>query len=114
MSKNPNTRCRDCARQVVQTSWERRRPRGRTRRMRLAPRALSLIVLAFAMATCVGAENRAATAVAAVTNGSLAGIIVTDGGSGYVTPPSVTLVGGGGTGGSAASQVSDGAVTNII
>ena len=87
----------------------------RARRLGGALRALSLILLALAMAWCQAAlAQRGATAVATVTNGSVAGVMVTDGGSGYAAPPTVTFVGGGGTGASATAQASGGAVTAII
>jgi hypothetical protein len=38
---------------------------------------------------------------------------VTSGGSGYVTSPAVSIVGGGGSGATAVSQISGGVVTNI-
>ena len=40
--------------------------------------------------------------------------MITSGGSGYVSPPNVIFVGGGGTGASAITQVSGGSVTSII
>ena len=55
-----------------------------------------------------------AMAVATVTNGSVASVTVTTGGSGYISPPNVAFSGGGGTGASAIAQVGGGSVTNII
>jgi hypothetical protein len=46
-------------------------------------------------------------------NGFVVGATVTSGGSGYASNPSVSIVGGGGTGATAVSQVSGGVVTNI-
>lgn len=78
-------------------------------------RGLSLITLTIVLAWCFGAQaQRTATAVATVANGSLANITVTDGGSGYVTPPTIVLVGGGGTGATASALVTDGVVIQII
>jgi formylglycine-generating enzyme required for sulfatase activity len=83
--------------------------------MRSSPRTFSLIEFSLALAWCLDAHaQQAATAVATETNGSVASIEVTSGGSSYGAPPTVTLVGGGGTGASAVAQVSGGAVINII
>src|SRR5260221_152029 len=54
-----------------------------------------------------------ATAVGTVANGSLASIVVSDGGSGYVEAPNVTFVGGGGSGAMAIAIVSGGSVSEI-
>jgi len=87
----------------------------RTRRRGISPRAFGLIELTLALAWCLGAHaQQTATATAVVYNGSVAGVVVTYGGSGYDTPPAVTFVGGGGTGASAAAKVSGGSVTNIV
>src|ERR1041384_7457762 len=76
---------------------------------------LSLTIQIFAITNCVaGTGLLAATGVAVVTNESVASINVTDGGSGYAVPPTVTLSGGGGAGATAMAQVSGGEVTNII
>jgi hypothetical protein len=49
-----------------------------------------------------------------VVNGFVVGAAVTSGGSGYVTPPAVTIAAdGGGTNATAVSQISGGVVTNI-
>lgn len=48
-----------------------------------------------------------------VTNGFVVGATVTSGGSGYVTAPAVTILGGGGSNATAFSQISAGVVTNI-
>ena len=54
-----------------------------------------------------------AFATAQVVNGFVVGATVTSGGSGYVTSPAITIVGGGGTNATAISHVSGGAVTGI-
>jgi hypothetical protein len=54
-----------------------------------------------------------AFAVAEVVNGFFVGAMLTSGGSGYVTSPPVTIIGGGGTNAAAVSQISGGVVTNI-
>jgi hypothetical protein len=54
-----------------------------------------------------------AFATAEVTNGLVVGATVTSGGSGYVTTPTVRIVGGGGTNATALPQISGGVVTNI-
>ena len=58
-------------------------------------------------------QNRTATATASVSGSNrIAGVTITDGGSGYVTPPSVSIVGTG-SGAVATATVSGGAVTAI-
>jgi hypothetical protein len=54
-----------------------------------------------------------AFATAVVDYGFVVHATVTSGGSGYVTSPAVTIVGGGGTNATAVSQISGGVVTNI-
>jgi hypothetical protein len=54
-----------------------------------------------------------AFATAQVVNGFVVGATVTSGGSGYVTSPAVTIVGGGGTNATAISHISGGVVTSI-
>jgi hypothetical protein len=54
-----------------------------------------------------------AFATAQVDNGFVVGATVTSGGSGYVTSPAVTIVGGGGTNATALADISAGVVTNI-
>jgi alpha-tubulin suppressor-like RCC1 family protein len=46
--------------------------------------------------------------------GFIVGATVTSGGSGYVTSPTVSIVGGGGTNATAMAQISNGVVTNIL
>lgn len=53
-----------------------------------------------------------ATATAAVGSGAVTSFTVTNGGSGYVTPPAVTI-GGPGTGATATAVLTDGVVTSI-
>jgi hypothetical protein len=54
-----------------------------------------------------------AFATSQVVNGFLVGATVTSGGSGYVTSPAVSIVGGGGTNATAVSHLSGGVVTSI-
>jgi hypothetical protein len=55
-----------------------------------------------------------AFAVAQIFNGSVTNAIITDGGTGYVTPPTVSIVRGGGTNATAIASISgSGVVTNI-
>jgi hypothetical protein len=54
-----------------------------------------------------------AFATAQVVNGFVISATLTSGGSGYVTSPAVSIVGGGGTNATAVSQISGGVVTNI-
>ena len=54
-----------------------------------------------------------ATAAPTLTNGGVASIRITNGGSGYVTRPSITLIGGGGTNASAEAVISNGVVTSV-
>ena len=74
-----------------------------------------LIGLGLALAWCQSAQaQHAATAVATVTNGLVVSIAITDAGSGYVAPPAITFIGGGGTGASAVAEVTNGAVSEIV
>jgi len=54
-----------------------------------------------------------AIATAIVSYGFVVAYTVTKGGSGYRTPPTVTMAGGGGTGATAVAVVSKGVVTQI-
>ena len=54
-----------------------------------------------------------AFATAQVINGFVIGAAVTSGGSGYVTSPTVNIVGGGGTNATALSHITDGVVTAV-
>lgn len=66
----------------------------------------------FALVTSTDA-SAPATATAVVSFGFVVNITVDTGGSGYTTPPAVTITGGGGSGASATATVSGGAVTAI-
>jgi hypothetical protein len=54
-----------------------------------------------------------AFATAQLYNGFVVGITLNSGGSGYLTPPTVSIVGGGGTNATAVTHISGGVVTNI-
>ncbi len=60
-------------------------------------------------------ERAPATAIGVpvITNGSLAGVTIVDGGSGYTSIPLVRIIGGGGTGAVAVAFVTNGVVTSI-
>ncbi len=55
-----------------------------------------------------------AYATAQINAGSVSGATVSNGGSGYFTPPQVTITGGGGTVASATATINGGAVTAIV
>jgi len=57
--------------------------------------------------------QRTATATAKVADGVVTAITLTDGGAGYSRAPSVTLIGGGGTGAKATALLTSGAVSEI-
>lgn len=57
--------------------------------------------------------GRRATAVAVVTNGSVARIVVVDGGDGYAAAPSVIISGGGGSGAVAVASLTGGSVSTV-
>ena len=60
------------------------------------------------------ATNPAAAAVSTISaNGRITGIAVTNGGSGYLVTPAVTITGGGGSGAQAQAIVSNGVVQRI-
>jgi parallel beta-helix repeat protein len=63
-------------------------------------------------ATFVGGGGTGATGFAVVSGGIIRGIVITAGGSGYTTAPSVTF-GGTGTGATAAVTIAGGAVTGV-
>jgi hypothetical protein len=54
-----------------------------------------------------------AFAMPQVVNGFVVGATVTSGGSGYITSPAITIVGGGGSNATAVANISAGVVTNI-
>jgi hypothetical protein len=66
----------------------------------------------FVLVTSTNAAAQA-TATATTSGGFLTIISVAFGGSGYSTPPVVTITGGGGSGGTATANVSGGVVTSI-
>jgi hypothetical protein len=70
----------------------------------------------FKFALVDGGTNltRTATGTATVVYGFLVAVTVTDGGSGYTAPPTVSAIGGGGSGASFTAQISGGVVTNVI
>jgi hypothetical protein len=74
-----------------------------------------LLGIMFLLSLAAQAQSgRTAQATASILNGFVVSITVTDGGSGYSSPPSVVLVNGGGTGASAVATIdSTGAVTGI-
>lgn len=81
------------------------------------PRTRPIALLAVLILMFVGLSTfaqRTATAVPTVVNGFVVAITVTDGGTGYTTPPTVTIAGGGGTGASATATVLNGAVDRVI
>ncbi len=55
-----------------------------------------------------------ATGVPVVVNRFVVGVTITDGGFGYIAPPEVRIVGGGGIGAKASARVDSGVVTEII
>lgn len=66
-----------------------------------------------------GANNPPMNAVNGITGiskdlGRITSVVVTDGGSGYTTPPSVSFTGGDGTGATANAVIEGGAVTRIV
>src|SRR5687768_13154158 len=67
----------------------------------------------FALVSAGTSLNRQATATATVTSGFVTSLTVTDGGNGYLTPPTVTITDNTGSGATATAQVSGGAVTSI-
>ena len=88
--------------------------RSRSQQVSRAALMYCLIPLAIILGWCLDADaQQAATAVDTVVGGSLTGVIVTSGGSGYGGPPAVAFIGGGGTGASALAHVSLGVVTQI-
>jgi len=54
-----------------------------------------------------------ATATATLSTSTIGSIAVTNGGSGYLTPPAVVIAGGGGSGATATAVLTDGVVTSI-
>ncbi len=60
-----------------------------------------------------GVNPSIATAITQVVNGFVVGATITDAGSGYVSNPVVTIIGGGGTGAKASASQFNGVVTSI-
>ena len=58
--------------------------------------------------------QRQATGIPTVFNGLLVAITATEGGSGYVTAPTVTITGGNGSGAIAAATILNGTVNQVI
>ncbi len=67
----------------------------------------------FALVNAGTNSSRQSTATATTSGGFVTIITVTDGGAGYTTAPTVTIMGGGGSGATATATVSGGAVTAI-
>ncbi len=61
-----------------------------------------------------GAGPSDATAVAAVSTGSVVDVMVSTGGAGYTLPPVVSFTGGGGTGAAAIATLTNDVVTGIV
>jgi trimeric autotransporter adhesin len=67
----------------------------------------------FALVTSSNANSTATATANAPSGGYITGYVVTYGGNGYVTPPTVTISGGGGSGAAAHANISGGVVTSI-
>ncbi len=61
----------------------------------------------------LGAGERA-TAVAVLEGGAVVGVVVTQGGTGYVVEPAVVIRGGGGDGATARAKVEGGTVGQVV
>lgn len=59
------------------------------------------------------AEKVTATGTSIVNSGAVTGVVITDGGSGYTSAPTVTFTGGAGTGAAATATISNGVVTSV-
>ena len=68
----------------------------------------------FALINNSSSASRTASGNAALSYGFLVNVTVTDGGAGYITAPSVTATGGGGSGAVLVAQISGGVVTNVV
>lgn len=76
----------------------------------------SLFLVVIVTVLCLPASvmaQRTATAVATVVNGFVIAVTVTDGGTGYDSPPAVSINGGGGSGAEALASITNGAVSAI-
>ena len=83
--------------------------------MKTRPETFKLIAFILAQLCGWGASaQQAATAMATINDGYVTGVTITDGGSGYTSPPNVSFIGGGGAGASALAEAGGGSVTNII
>jgi hypothetical protein len=67
----------------------------------------------FALVTSSNANHTATATANAPVGGFVTGYVVTSGGNGYATAPSVTVFGGGGSGAAAHANISGGAVTGV-
>lgn len=67
----------------------------------------------FALVTSTNANQRA-TATANLSGPFVVSYNVTSGGTGYITPPAVTIFGGGGSGATAHATISGGVVTSVL
>jgi hypothetical protein len=71
-------------------------------------------LIGFAMFTASRVQAyQTATATAEISGGFVVGFTITDGGSGYTSPPLVAISGGGGSGATATANISGGAVTSL-
>jgi hypothetical protein len=64
--------------------------------------------------TLTAVATSGATAHATISGGPVSGIVLDNSGSGYTSPPNVTIVGGGGSGATAAATLTNGVVTDIV
>ena len=67
----------------------------------------------FALVTSVNANKTATATANEPSGGFVTGYTVTSGGSGYASPPTVSIFGGGGSGAVATAQISNGTVIHI-
>lgn len=74
---------------------------------------LGLTTGLFLGAVAQAQPQRTATAEAIIIEGFVIRVTVTDGGAGYLLPPTVTISGGGGSGATAVATVANGAVVRI-
>lgn len=65
------------------------------------------------VAFAVKAANSLATGTSALTSNAVSGVTITNGGAGYVTAPTVSFSGGGGTGATGTATVVNGVVTAV-